>query len=118
MRRKRGAGREAVKACTRREWQAILRDFRAAIPPPEGKEWRFKLTRKLADGQLGECSRTLKFVTLTVLQGLSVSETEDTLIHEAAHGFDRWDHHGWAGDHSDTFFLWYGRIYRKYHGIN
>lgn len=110
--------RTYVRACTRQQWHAILRDFKAAIPPPNGREWRFRLVTDLPENQLGECRRSGKYVTLTVLQGLSVSETEDTLLHEAAHGFDRWDHHGWSGDHSDTFFLWFGRIYRRYHGIN
>jgi len=52
-----------------------------------------------------------------VQKGMSQAETEDVLVHEAAHGFDQWGSHGWAGDHSTTFDIWHGRVARRYHGM-
>jgi len=72
----------------------------------------------------GDCDRTpgrdgrTGTITIRVARGMSLTETRDILIHEIAHAFDRWDHHGWAGDHGDTFWIWHGRIYRRIWGTS
>lgn len=107
-----------MKACTKSEWREICDQFRACVPAPEGWRWSIRRVSKLPPGQTGDCSRGTKIITIKVLSGMSWMETVDTLLHEAAHGFDRWDHHGWSGDHSDTFFIWFGRLYRRFHGVS
>jgi len=56
-------------------------------------------------------------IIVRVAKGMSESETIDVLIHEVAHAYDMWTHHSWYGDHSDTFWIWVGRVYRRYWGL-
>ena len=71
----------------------------------------------------GDCDRRagrrggLGTITVRIARGMSESETVETLIHEVAHAFDAWTHHSWAGDHSDTWGVWYARVYRRYWGL-
>ena len=116
------AGRKPIVQCTAGEWRAIVQRMKSCVSPPEGYTWRFVWSATLEDH--GRADRTLSKVegrkgtfTVTIRKGMSESETTETLIHEVAHVFDKWDHHGWAGDHSDTYFIWYGRIHRRYHGL-
>lgn len=115
-------GRTPITACTRSEWSSIIQRVHACIPPPEGYTWRFVWTTRLPPDWLGDCSRipaktegSRGTILVRILRGLSASETELIVIHEVAHAFDMWTHHGWGDDHGDTFFLWMGRIYRRYY---
>lgn len=115
-------GRKPITQCTEGEWREISRKFRACIPPPEGYIWRLIFSKSLHD-DWGKCDRKdgragrPGTIYIRITRGMSKSETEETLLHEAAHAFDMWTHHAWAGDHSDTFWLWMGRLYRRYHGM-
>lgn len=116
------ASRKLVTQCTDAEWKAMVNRVKSCCPPPEGYDWRFTRTASIEDNDNGECTRKegkdgkRGVIVVRVRKGMSESETVDTLIHEVAHGYDMWTHHSWAGDHSDTFFLWYGRVYRRYWG--
>ena len=120
------ARRRTIPTCTAAQWRAILDQFNATIPPPGGWRWRVdRVPRRRLGGDHGDCDRVQLgrggqpggVIALRVADDMSDSETADVLLHEAAHGFDRWDTHGWGGDHGDTFWLWLGRLYRRYHGI-
>jgi len=80
-------------------------------------------TKCLKEGNRGDCERrepkdgTRGAIIIRVAKGMSESETIDTLIHEVAHSYDMWTHHSWSGDHSDTFWIWVGRIYRRFWGL-
>lgn len=110
--------------CTDREWRDMCDKIRACCPPPEGYRWRFERSAKMAveGNRRGFCSRlepTDKSpgrIWIRVQRGMSESETADVLIHEVAHSYDMWTHHAWAGDHSDTMWIWVGRVYRRFHG--
>lgn len=115
------AGRKPVVQCTTSEWKAICNRMRSSCPPPDGYAWRFVHSVKCGkEGNRGDCQRRPPkdgrrgFMEIRILKGMSETETEDVLIHEVAHAFDKWDHHGWAGDHSDTFYIWLGRVERRY----
>jgi len=91
--------------------------LRASCPAPEGWSWRFSRSASLGDDALGDCLRQKnRVIRVRVAFGMSPTETLDTLIHEMAHGYDMWTHHSWNGDeHGDTFWIWSGRVYRRYH---
>jgi hypothetical protein len=115
-------GRTPIVQCTASEWRDACRTVRACVPPPDGFAWRFVWCRNLNDDR-GDCERRagsagrLGVITIRIERGMSRNETIDVLIHEVAHAFDKWDHHGWSGDHSDTFWIWCGRVYRRFWGI-
>ena len=120
-----GRGRKPIVQCTPHEWRELCNQLRACCPPPEGYDWRFVWCGELSGGDdLGGCSRTEPrgvrrgTYRIKVIRGLSRIETLDTLIHEMAHAYDTtWGpHHGWGGNHSDTFWIWVGRIYRRWYG--
>ena len=120
-------GRKPVTQCSLSEWRGICQHLRACVQPPEGYTWRLVWSAKLSrpDSEhfgfvikRGKDKRGRGTVTVVIARGMSQSETEDTLLHEVAHVFDMWEHHhGWGGEHSDTFWLWLGRVYRRYHGL-
>ena len=90
--------------------------LRACCPPPEGFAWQIGRSRRISVDATGDCLRQRNgVIRVRVAHGLSPTETLDTLIHELAHGYDMWTHHRWADEHSDTFWIWVGRIYRAYH---
>ena len=114
-------GRTPVVQCTDTEWRVACRRMRATVPPPEGFSWRFAWSKTTGenfadcDRKPGRGSRSGSMV-IRVARGLSEAWTTELLIHEVAHAFDRWDNHGWSGDHSDTYWIWHGRIWRRFWG--
>jgi len=124
------ASRKSVTQCTRGEWNNMTERMRSCCPAPEGYSWRFMWSTKVLDhGNRGDCERRepkkdekgkiIKRgqIIIRVAKGMSENETIDVLIHEVAHAYDMWTHHAWSGDHSDTFWIWNGRIYRRYWGL-
>lgn len=117
-------GRKPVVQCTLSEWREITTKLRACCPPPEGYDWRFLWCKALSNGAcVGECERKEPrkgrhrgTYYIRAAKGLSYQETLDTLMHEMAHAYDWGPHHGWAEEHSDTFWIWLGRIYRRWYG--
>lgn len=117
-------GRTPVKQCTDAEWRSMCRRMRATTAPPEGYAWRFQWCESMrtTGEDQADCARKpgrngrTGTMLIRIMRGISESETIELLIHEVAHAFDRWDHHGFGGDHSDTYFIWYGRIWRRYWG--
>lgn len=116
------AGRKPITQCTAAEWREVTSQLKACCPAPEGYDWRFIWSRTLGDAATGEYRRKESTATsrgvvyVKVARGLSYCETIDTLMHEMAHAYDVHGHHAWAGHHSDTFWIWVGRIYRRWHG--
>ncbi len=116
------AGRKVVTQCTAAEWRSMCRRVKSCIPPPEGYAWRFVWSTAL-EGDEGDCSRVLGkdgrlgTFRIRVAKGLSEKQTIDVLLHECAHAFDWTEHHGWLTDHSSTFWIWLGRLFRRYHGL-
>jgi len=120
-------GRKPITQCTPGEWRTVVNELKACCPAPEGFEWRIMWCRGLGDkdsedtggyeirAPVGSKRGT---IYIRIVKGLSRMETIDTLIHELAHAYDVTcsPHHGWASDHSDTFWIWVGRIYRRWHG--
>lgn len=120
-------GRKPVVQCTRSEWVAMTRRMATSCPPPEGYRWLFVwsspaaliaddaggtiVRREAANGRPGT-------LTVRVERGESLHATLGLLIHEVAHAFDIWTHHGWAADHSATWGVWYARVYCRYWGIS
>lgn len=116
------AGRKPVTQCTAAEWREACRRVKSCIPPPENFSWRFVWSTAL-DGDEGDCSRVepkggrLGVIRVRVAKGMSQRQTQDVLLHECAHGFQSWTHHGWCTDHDDIFWVWLGRLWRRYHGL-
>lgn len=117
------AGRKPVTQCTAKQWREMCAKMRSTCAAPEGYRWRFVHSVKVGkEEKRGDCERAMPkndrpgHMIVRVLKGMSETETEDVLIHEVGHAFDKWEHHGWAGDHSDTFYIWLGRIERRYRG--
>jgi len=117
-------GRKPVVQCTAKEWKEMTRKMQACCPPPEGYVWHFVWSTKVLDeNKRGDCERRDPTdgrrgkCVVRVAKGLSETETSDILIHEVAHAFDMWTHHSWSGDHGSTFWIWVGRIFRRYWGL-
>ena len=116
--------RKPVVQCSLGEWKAICSRMKSCVPAPEGYSWRFVWSVKVGEeGKRGDCERrepkegrSNGVMVVRVMKGMSETETEDVLIHEVAHAFDKWEHHSWQGDHSGTFYIWLGRIERRYRG--
>ena len=115
------AGRKPVVRCTRSEWCAIKNRIHACCPPPEGYSWSLIRSDGVPSDRRGDCERHESRrpghrgkIVVRVATGMSESETVDVALHEVAHAYDAWCHHGWQDDHGDTFWIWLGRVYRRY----
>ena len=105
--------------------------MRASMAPPDGYSWRFVWSAPIAgDDSRGDVDRLpisvregapggrCGVITCRVRRGQSEAATAETLIHEVAHAFDMWTHHGHAGDHSATWGVLYARVYCAYWGVS
>lgn len=117
-------GRKPVPQCTQSEWKDMTDKMRSCCPAPQGYSWRFMWSKKcFSEGSRGDCERRQPQGTqrgqilVRIGRGMSETETADILIHEVAHAYDMWTHHAWSGDHSATFWIWVGRVYRRYWGF-
>lgn len=125
-----GSGRKPITQCTAREWRALCDRMRAVVAPPHRYSWRFMwsatVVREGAYGsaalrpppyELDRGARGTAFIK--VAKGMSVSETEETLIHEVAHALDSWSltgAGGGRGDHDEHYWIVYGKVWRAMYG--
>jgi hypothetical protein len=116
--------------CTAAEWREMCERARATIPPPHRYSWRFMWSASLLKaGDYGTATLNPKpyelelkergVALVKVARGLSMSETEETLIHEIAHALDSWSltgAGGGRGDHDEHYWLVYGKVWRAMAG--
>ena len=67
------------------------------------------------EGLTGACSKKGKGFLIEVANNLTETETEAILIHEYAHALAWSETRPDTTDHDEIFWIWNGRVYRKYH---